>query len=98
MNSILIEPLLRKTTIQAIDRVAQRIAEGDLARAAPVARLLRAWKHLDRDEKEHVVATMIAIGSAAITAIVAMKASRKPVKKVKKRAKKIVRRAAKKLS
>lgn len=98
MTSILIEPLLRKATIQAIDRVAASVGESDFGRAAAVARLLHAWDELDRDEKEQVVATMVAVGSAAITAIVALKARRKPVQKLKKRGKKIVKKVARRLS
>ncbi|HUP50819.1 MAG TPA: hypothetical protein VNA04_18750 [Thermoanaerobaculia bacterium] len=94
MNSILIEPLLRRTTIDAIDRVAARIADAEVAKAASVARLLRAWNDLDRHEKEHVVATMIAIGSAAVTAIVALKKRGKPLKKLRKRARKAAKRIA----
>ncbi|HVS30606.1 MAG TPA: hypothetical protein VMS98_04030 [Thermoanaerobaculia bacterium] len=89
-----LEPLLRNTTIKAIDSIANKIHEVEDEAETAVRKLLRRWNALTPSEKENIVGIVIATATTAVAAIAALKGS-KP-KKVVKQAKKKVMKAAKK--
>ncbi|HYC89610.1 MAG TPA: hypothetical protein VEO54_10405 [Thermoanaerobaculia bacterium] len=84
MNVTTLEPLLRDATIKAIDGVAKKLSEAERAAESKVARLLTYWNEMERPEKEQAVGIAIATVTTAVTAIVALKRKRSPVKKVVK--------------
>ena len=88
-----LEPLLRSTTIKAIDNIAGKLDDIEDEAETAVRKLLRRWNALTPSEKENIVGILIATASTAVAAIAALKGSKpkkavKAVKKVAKAAKK----------
>ena len=84
MNATSLEPLLRNATIKAIDGVAKKLSEAEREAESKVARLLTYWNEMEKEDKEQAVGIAIATVTTAVTAIVAMKRKKSPVKKVVK--------------
>ena len=91
-----LEPLLRSTTIKAIDNIAGKLDDIEDEAETAVRKLLRRWNALTPSEKENIVGILIATASTAVAAIAALKGS-KPKKVVKKAAKKVAKAAKKAL-
>ena len=94
MNTRTLEPVLRDATIKAIDGVARKLSEAERAAESKVARLLNYWNEMEKEDKEHAVGIAIATITTAVTAIVALKRKRSPVKSA---AKTVVKAVAKKV-
>ncbi|HEX6086543.1 MAG TPA: hypothetical protein VF266_18585 [Thermoanaerobaculia bacterium] len=86
-----LEPVLRDATIKAIDGVAKKLGAAERAAESKVARLLTYWNEMDKQDKEQAVGIAIATITTAVTAIVALKRKRSPVKAVVKAVKKKMR-------
>ena len=86
MTTRTLEPVLRDATIKAIDGVAKKLSEAERAAESKVARLLNYWNEMEREEKEQAVGIAIATVTTAVTAIIAMRRKRSPVKAVIKAA------------
>ena len=84
MNPRTLEPVLRDATIKAIDGVAKKLSEAERAAESKVARLLNYWNEMEREDKEQAVGIAIATITTAVTAIIALKRRKSPVKKVVK--------------
>lgn len=84
MNTRTLEPVLRDATIKAIDGVAKKLSEAERTAESKVARLLAYWNEMEKEDKEHAVGIAIATITTAVTAIVALKRKRSPVKAVVK--------------
>jgi hypothetical protein len=99
MSIATFEPMLRKATIRAIDRVCQKFAGAKVTRENPVTNLLNRWKALEPREKEDVANIIIATTITAVSAIAAVARSKKKVtKSAKKVGKRMVKRVAPKLT
>jgi SpoVK/Ycf46/Vps4 family AAA+-type ATPase len=79
-----LEPVLRDATIKAIDGVAKKLGEAERTAESKVARLLTYWNDMEKEDKEQAVGIAIATITTAVTAIVALKRKRSPVKAVVK--------------
>jgi hypothetical protein len=99
MNTTSFEPLLRDTTIKAIDGVAKKLSAAERTAESKVTKLLTYWNEMEPDEKEHAVGIAIATITTAVTAIIALRSrTKKPGKTAaKKAAKKVVKAVLKKV-
>jgi hypothetical protein len=85
------EPLLRSATIKAIDGVAKKLSAAERSAESKVGKLLDHWNELEPAEKEQAVGIAIATVTTVVTAIVALRRKKSPVKSVvKKIAKKML--------
>ena len=84
------EPLLRDATIKAIDGVAKKLTDAEAEAGNKIARLLAYWNDMKPAEKEQAVGIAIATVTTAVTAIVAMRRKKSPLKKAGKKMAKAV--------
>lgn len=73
MKAGMFEPMLRDATIKAIDGVAKKLTAGEKATENAVTRLLRHWNDMETAEKEHVAGIVIATGTTAVAAFIALR-------------------------
>lgn len=87
-----LESLLRDATIKAIDGISKRVTEAEKATEGAVSKLLKRWNKMENEEKEHVIGIVIATAGTAVAAIAALRARSKPERDAKKVAKKALKR------
>ena len=86
MKTSSLEPVL----IKAIDSVAKKLSKAERAADSKVAKMLAYWNDMSAADKEQAAAIAVATVTTAVTAIMALKGKKKPVKSlVRKLAKKI---------
>lgn len=90
MSTTIWEPMLRDATIKAIDSVAKKLTKAEAEAENRATRLLAYWNEMEPAEKEHAVGIAIATVMTAVTAIIALRRKKSPLKKVGKKVAKTV--------
>ena len=91
------EPLLRNAVVQAVDTISKKAAQTERFAEGAIGTLLTRWNKMSAAEKESVAAIVISTATAAVGAIAAIRGSIRK-RNVKRAARKVVKKAAKKLA
>jgi len=93
MKGTAFEPIIRDAAIKALDGISKRVAEAEAKGGGALGKLMRRWNSLETQEKEQFIAMAITVGTAAAAAFSAIRERR-----ADKRAIKIAKKAAKKIT